>query len=251
MDLISKNETVSEPKTASAKAIAAEINDHGFYNAKDLVPVSICDDVLIELQQLMQSEHAVKHGLETYALRNVLNAIPSVQNAAGAPRLVDTVHALLGTGARPVRAILFDKTDKVNWNLVWHQDLTIAVFERREAVGYGPWSVKNGIPHVQPPIGVLEKMVAARIHLDDCGIENGALRVIPQTHQFGRLEPDEIKKYRENEGHVICIANKGDVLFMRPLILHCSKKASKPEHRRVLHIEFAAVELPNGLKWGN
>jgi len=45
--------------------------------------------------------------------------------------------------------------------------VTIAVRERREAEGFGPWSEKEGVPHVQPPAEILEKMVAIRVHLDD------------------------------------------------------------------------------------
>lgn len=32
---------------------------------------------------------------------------------------------LLGPEARPVRALLFDKSDSANWSLGWHQDRTI------------------------------------------------------------------------------------------------------------------------------
>lgn len=52
---------------------------------------------------------------------------------------IATVAALyLGEDARPVRAILFDKTPQANWSLGWHQDRTIAVRERRETCGFGP-----------------------------------------------------------------------------------------------------------------
>jgi hypothetical protein len=36
---------------------------------------------------------------------------------------------------------------------------------------------------------------------------------------------------------------------MCPLILHASSKAASPSHRRVIHIEFASLELPGGLHW--
>jgi hypothetical protein len=54
--------------------------------------------------------------------------------------------SVLGAGCRPVRAILFDKTRAMNWALGWHQDRTIAVAARIEVEGFGPWTVKNGIP---------------------------------------------------------------------------------------------------------
>lgn len=52
--------------------------------------------------------------------------------------------AALGPEARPVHAILFDKTAERNWALGWHQDRTIVVRERVEADGFGPWTSSPG-----------------------------------------------------------------------------------------------------------
>jgi hypothetical protein len=41
----------------------------------------------------------------------------------------------------------------------------------------------------------------------------------------------------------------GGAVVMRPLLLHSSTTAATPRHRRVLHFEYAAVDLPRGLKW--
>jgi hypothetical protein len=54
-----------------------------------------------------------------------------------------------------------------NWKVAWHQDLTIAVRHRIEVPGFGPWSVKDGVPHVRSPIESLEQMLTVRLHLDD------------------------------------------------------------------------------------
>jgi len=38
---------------------------------------------------------------------------------------------------------------------------------------------------------------------------------------------------------------------MRPLLLHASSAARSPQHRRVVHLEFAPRDLlPAGLDWG-
>ena len=36
---------------------------------------------------------------------------------------------------------------------------------------------------------------------------------------------------------------------MRPLLLHASSPSSSPEHRRVIHLDFASEDLPGGLMW--
>ena len=98
---------------------------------------------------------------------------------------------------QPVRAILFDKTPSANWKVVWHQDLTIAVRERGVVSGFGPWSEKEGVVHVQPPIELLERMLAVRVHLDDCGADNGPVRVLPASHRVGRLSGEAIDEWRK------------------------------------------------------
>lgn len=99
--------------------------------------------------------------------------IPSVQELASSEPVRVIAESVLGEDCFAVRGILFDKTPEANWKVTWHQDLTIAVRQRRDVDGFGPWSVKEGVPHVQPPLSVLERMVAIRIHLDECGIDNG------------------------------------------------------------------------------
>jgi len=118
-----------------------------------------------------------------------------------------------------------------------------------EATGFGPWSVKDGMTHVQAPVEVLGKMLAVRIHLDDCDEGNGALRVLPGTHRLGRLGSERIQELRAEKSDVVCPARAGDVMLMRPLLLHASGKSQGNGHRRVLHIEYAGFELPEGLRW--
>lgn len=160
------------------------------------------------------------------------------------------VRTLLPAGLQPVRGILFDKTPDANWKVAWHQDLTIAVEEKMDATGYGPWSVKDGTMHVQPPMQVLEEMVTLRLHLDDTPAENGALRVTPASHLRGRLDADEIGCLRQSTPEHICEAHAGDILLMKPLILHASSASAKPGHRRVVHVEYARTELLHpSLRW--
>lgn len=157
--------------------------------------------------------------------------------------------SLLPEGLRPVRSILFDKTEAENWPVLWHQDLTIAVTERREVSGYGPWSEKDGVPHVQPPVKLLQNMVTLRVHLDDTPATNGALQVIPQSHQKGRIDAEMLRTYDKGKA-VTCACGPGDVLLMSPLILHASRRSEVPARRRVIHLEYAREDdLDSELQW--
>jgi len=182
-------------------------------------------------------------------LRHVAKRVPAVAAVAASEVVLGPVKRVLGSDASLVRSLLFDKTPDANWNVAWHQDVTIAVRERREVPGFGGWSVKESVPHVQPPAEVLAHVLAVRIHLDDCGRENGALRVLPGSHSHGRLSNEAVEAWRARIAETVCTARAGDALLMRPLLLHASSAAIRPAHRRVLQLEYGAGTLPGGLEW--
>lgn len=179
--------------------------------------------------------------------RNLLS-VPAVRELACSEPIRSLVEPSLGTENFAVRAILFNKLPTANWKVTWHQDCVIAVRDRKDVSGWGPWSVKAGVTHVRPPACVLEGMLAVRIHLDDCGEENGPLRVVPKSHIHGLLTDDEILAFPKDAA-VSCATQRGNVILMRPLLLHASSPATNPTNRRVIHIEYAAENLPDGLEW--
>lgn len=160
------------------------------------------------------------------------------------------VHQLLGRPAFAVRAILFDKSEAANWSLGWHQDRTICVVERRQVDGFGPWTIKQGQAHVQPPQWLLDRMVTLRLHLDDVPADNGPLLVIPGSHLAGKLTEAEISRLAEDSEPMAHLARRGDIWAYRTPIVHASA-ASAAHHgaRRVLQLDYAAEQLPGGLRW--
>jgi len=182
-------------------------------------------------------------------LRNVLRLAPGALRVMHYPAVTEIVHSALGAGAFMVKGILFDKHPGANWNVPWHQDLTVAVRARTQAAGYGPWSVKAGVLHVQPPVQVLERMLTLRLHLDDCDDRNGPLRVLPGSHRHGEIAGHSLRAARERYPEVTCPASRGGILAMRPLLMHASSRAATATRRRVLHLEFAARELAERVAW--
>lgn len=188
-------------------------------------------------------------GTKAFGIRNLLNVVPFTRDLANNSACRSIVEPILGPNARVVRGIYFDKHKDANWKVAWHQDLTIAVRERLDVDGYGPWSLKAGIHHVQPPVSVLENMLTLRIHLDHADESNGALRVLPGTHLHGRLDPSQISHFKQHQPPITCTVLRGGALLMRPLLLHSSTTALDPGHRRVLHFEYSSIDLPAKLKW--
>ncbi len=148
-----------------------------------------------------------------------------------------------------VQCTAFSKTPETNWLVSLHQDLSIPVRERVQNPECRGWSSKQGVLFVQPPVAVLESLVAIRVHIDPCSAENGALRMVPGSHRLGRLDGDAQAKIRNVNGEVVVPVDRGGALLMHPLILHASSKAAVPNGRRVLHFLFGPRTLPLGLRW--
>lgn len=209
-----------------------------------------------------ESDSVARRG-RMYAARNLLEH-NYMRELAQSQSLLTIVTSILGPQPFCVRGILFDKLPEANWHVGWHQDQAIPVEKRIDVSGFGPWSVKAGVVHVEPPVAVLDRMLTLRVHLDDCDASNGALRLLPGSHRNGRLSVDAVRERMAVGDAVTCAMEAGDVLAMRPLLLHASSRMKTSEseageagegisatsrRRRVIHLEYAADALPGGLQW--
>jgi len=208
-------------------------------------------------QSLEESRNQADTGTLTsrnvvYGSRNLLETWPEVLNVAKHPVLATTVQTVLGNEAGLVRTLYFDKPPGRSWSLPWHRDLTIAVqehhSEQRDANEFRCPTTKAGIPHVEAPRWLLEKMLTLRVHLDPMTETNGALVVYAGSHRNSAAIGEPPSK--EDITTIHC--PEGAVLAMRPLLSHSSLHSAEHSllRRRILHFEFAAQpELPNGYRW--
>jgi len=164
-------------------------------------------------------------------------------------RADSSLQAVLPPTTVAVQCTLFDKTEDRNWLVALHQDLSIPVEARTDHPSLAGWSQKEGRYFVQAPVGLLDRLLAVRVHIDDCGADNGPLRVVPGSHRHGRLADEAARELRGVLGEVICSVEAGAALLMRPLLLHASSKARAPRRRRVLHFLFGPASLEFGLRW--
>ena len=151
----------------------------------------------------------------------------------------------------PVQCTAFEKSRDHNWLVALHQDVAIPVAARVDDPALVGWSNKDGTWFVQPPAGVLAQLVALRLHVDDCGPDDGPLRVVPASHRAGRLDDATASALRAARGSLACPVPRGGAMLMRPLLLHASSKATGTSRRRVLHFLFGPPQLPHGLAWAH
>lgn len=164
-------------------------------------------------------------------------------------RRLPQLQALLPRAAVAVQCTYFEKSTDQNWLVPLHQDLSIPVKEKIDHPALTGWSEKEGSVFVQAPADILSQLLAVRIHIDDCGPDDGPLRIVPGSHQSGRVDNVQALADRDRSGEIVCTLAKGGALLMRPLVLHASSKASGGSKRRVLHFVFGPRELPCGLRW--
>jgi ectoine hydroxylase-related dioxygenase (phytanoyl-CoA dioxygenase family) len=224
-------------------------NEYGFLIVENAFDNQTVDRLIEELSIRNFGDAAKQRESVAFGVRNLLNVAPAFREFVNSEDVRKLIEPIAGKQAQIVRAIFFDKTPEANWKVPFHQDLTIAVKERKEVDGFVSWTMKANILHVQPPASVLENIVALRVHLDDTDESNGALRVIAGTHRFGRLNAEQPENLKITGETITCRVDSGGAMLMRPLLLHASSVATNASHRRVLHFEFSSEKLNGGLQW--
>lgn len=219
-----------------------ELERDGFVIVRRVLNAEVVSDLITTLDPTMKASPSA-------GIRALAQKVPLIRTLAESRGVRNLVEPILGPQAKLIRSVLFNKDQETNWQVTWHQDLSISVKEKVETNGYSLWSLKDGLVHVQPPVAVLEHMLTVRLHLDAADESNGALWVSPGSHRFGRIPASEAAAVAQRNGTKLCAADSGDALLLRPLVLHASRKAVSSNPRRIIHLEFAGIVLPEPLMW--
>ncbi|MCH9696460.1 MAG: hypothetical protein K0U72_18230 [Gammaproteobacteria bacterium] len=133
----------------------------------------------------------------------------------------------------------FDKSADSNWGVASHRDLSVPVKRKFCRQSWKNWTVKQGIPHVQPPTQFLLGMFAIRLNIDHSTAENGALIVSPCSHQTETADPPS----------VVVEGLPRSALMMSPMLVHASRKSTNGTDRRVLHFLFGPSQQSSPVEW--
>ncbi|KUJ49937.1 phytanoyl-CoA dioxygenase family protein [Chryseobacterium sp. JAH] len=224
-----------------------QIADKGFSLIDNVFSTEEIEKISLVLQEIDTSKETFRKSEDLFAIRQFLKEIPEVRDFIFNENLKTIIKEIFGEKYFAVKSIYFDKPEKSNWYVAYHQDLTISVDKKVELENFGPWTTKQNQFAVQPPLPILENIFTIRIHLDDTDEKNGALKVVPKSHAKGIYRPETIDWDVETEN--ICNVEKGGVMIMKPLLLHGSNRTTNGKKRRVIHIEFSNKELPEELQW--
>lgn len=222
------------------KALGYTIIDH-IYTTEEILQIGNT------IQKTTQEGESFLKTKDLFAIRQLILQIPELKELLFNKNVIDILNTIYPSEYFLTKAIYFDKPSTSNWFVPYHQDLSISVNQKVETVGYSHWTFKKNQYGVQPPIEVLQNITTIRIHLDDTNAQNGALKVIPESHTKGVLRTDT--KDWNTDKEYICEVNKGGGMLMKPLTLHASNKTTNNKQRRVIHLEFCDQYLDTPLEW--
>lgn len=223
------------------------ITEKGFTTINNIFSEEEIEKISEVIQSSDTSSSNFRKSDDLFAVRQFLKEIPEVKNLIFNDHVKTIIREVFGEKYIAVKSMYFDKPEASNWYVAYHQDLTISVDKKLDIDDFGPWTAKKNQFAVQPPLNILENIFTIRIHLDDTDKNNGALKVVPGSHAKGIYRPETINWATETEE--ICDVKKGGIMIMKPLILHGSNRTTDGRRRRVIHIEFSDMDLPEELNW--
>lgn len=225
----------------------SHIEEYGFVVINNVFSQKELEDISHVLHNIDTSKENFRKSEDLFAIRQFLKEVPEIKDLIFNGNIQKIIKEIFGEKYFVVKSIYFDKPETSNWYVAYHQDLTISVDKKLELDNFGPWTTKQNQFAVQPPLNILENIYTIRIHLDDTDENNGALKVVPKSHAKGIYRPETIDWAVETEE--ICNVKKGGIMLMKPLTLHGSNRTTNGKKRRVIHIEFSDIELPEVLQW--
>jgi hypothetical protein len=231
-------------------SFAHDLQQNGYAWVRNTLQSSIIADIGSELQLAIdQSSHdsVIQGSKQIVGVRNLMAVWPECIRLG--TRLLGYLPDGSTTSLHLVRVLFFDKPPGRSWALPLHRDETIAIAKHPPLdeipPGFSRPTIKAGVFHIVAPPSLLDQMLTLRLHLDPMNEQNGSLFVVPGSHiqsPGGQSQP-EIEYLR---------ASMGDLLAMRPRLLHGSQqsRAGCVHNRRILHFEFAPTNLlPAPLQW--
>ena len=227
-----------------ALSVLPELDERGFALRARFVEAST-RQVLLDLLAPDTLPGAVRRSSgAVFAARRILSSLPGLAAQLTAARLDSLASQALGADAFPVDAVFFDKHRDANWTVPAHQDRLMPV-QRMDSPRVRQ---RHGGFYAEPSPATLSSLVTLRLHFDDAGATSGALQLVPGSHRNGLMSAQAIRDLPLDRFEH-CTATAGDVLVMRPLVLHRSSPAQVPTRRRILHVVYAASPPTDELAW--
>jgi hypothetical protein len=199
--------------------LSSELGTAGFALRRDIVNAE-GRTLLPRLTTPAFVANAVHHRAGgAFAARSLLRKVPELGRQLEACGVDALATVALGDRAVPIDATFFDKHARANWTVPGHQDRIMVVGGATKR----KHRIRDGITYAELDAETLAGLVALRVHFDATDGDAGALCVVPGSHRNGILSNGQILE-EPLERYVPCAAAAGDVLVLRPLLIHRSSR---------------------------
>lgn len=222
----------------------SKLETQGFAFTEKIFSSTEIDNIISIINKTESKGDNFRKSEGQFAIRRLLPSVPSLVSVIFSIEFKQLIQSF-GEGFFLSKSIYFDKPPQSNWFVAYHQDITINCKSKIVADGFINWTDKKGFYAVQPPVVYLQNTITVRIHLDDTDGNNGALWVKPKSHLDGVVRLENI----DNVEETLCSVGAGSCMLMKPLLFHASKRSTNNKQRRVIHLEFNNMQLPDGLEW--
>jgi len=127
-----------------------------------------------ELRRIDEARLGIRHALRHEGIRGLAADATFTQPCMGN----------CGSRSNPFSGnSLFDKSSPANSLVVCHQDTALPIQKRHDALGWRPWSVKDGVTDAHAPASALSQVSALRVHLDESNVDAGPEGLAGHTHE--------------------------------------------------------------------
>ena len=244
---------------SDARAAASQMFDElGFFVLADAytpLEVKLMRDMLVALEAdatREREEFLFTDEGHVWAIWNLYDLLPVLMRFALKPEIFTLVPHLLGEPAEFCRATLMQKAPGTKHKVTWHQDAAIAV--DRKTNDERDRGLRAGVPHWLPDAEVMNRMVAARVSVDQQYADSGAVAVVPGSHKWGMPSKQELIDRIGDDPGVIAPVPEGGILFYNQLMVHSSGPSTRSDptnRRKVIHHEFvaASTRAGDGVNW--
>ena len=222
-------------------------NKHGYYHMKSALSKSFCKLLLTKLDTLPPKVFLPFGGIP-WGYGQLFDTKPFNETLKN-PALTEFCESLYKTKNYKVNHLLV--SNKVAWQgpeEMYHQEVC-------NIDTFGPGCDPNKD---------WKDFLQVFIALEDQTLENGCLRIIPNSHKLGILEHEDIvwnhtghkrritysemKKAYENGGILNCEIKQGDILFFNHLLVHGSSSNQSPYDRKAVIMQIQNTKIPKNIE---
>ncbi|SHF87660.1 hypothetical protein SAMN05443633_107193 [Chryseobacterium arachidis] len=103
------------------------ITENGFTVINQIFSVEEIQKISDIIQNIDTSKDTFRKSEDLFAIRQFLKEIPEVRKVVFNENIKKIIKEIFGEKYFAVKSIYFDKPEKSNWYVAYHQDLTISV----------------------------------------------------------------------------------------------------------------------------